>query len=73
MLIKMTKSYQPLKPDLDLEEAVLGFNHNWLCENSVIDEKVMQQLVKKIRGVTRVWFSGIKTWLMYQKESLMDI
>ena len=45
---KNDEKLPPLKPELNLEEAMLGFNHHWLCENSVIDEQIMQELVKKI-------------------------
>ncbi|SFB18257.1 myo-inositol-1(or 4)-monophosphatase [Lentibacillus halodurans] len=31
-------------------ESILGLNHFWLCENRLVDEKVIQNLVKTIRG-----------------------
>ena len=60
----------PLKPQLKLEEAMLGFNHNWLCENSVIDEQVMQDLVKKIRGSRAYGSAALK--LAYVAEGIID-
>lgn len=39
-----------LKKGLVLEESVIGLNHLWLCENRLVDEKVMQDLVKTARG-----------------------
>ena len=60
----------PLKQDLNLEESVLGFNHKLLCENSVIDEKVMQQLFKKIRGARAYGSAALK--LAYVTEGIID-
>ena len=40
-----------LASNLTLEESILDFNHYLLCENDVIDERVMQLLVEKVRGV----------------------
>lgn len=34
-----------------LEESMISFSHRWLTENRFIDEKVMQELVRKVRGV----------------------
>jgi myo-inositol-1(or 4)-monophosphatase len=59
-----------LKENLDLGEAVLGFNHKWLCENSVIDERVVQQLVEKIRGVRAYGSAALK--LAYVTEGIID-
>src|SRR5699024_2313745 len=46
-----------LKQELKLEESILGINHFWLCENKLIDEKVMQNLIKTVRG-TRTYGSA---------------
>lgn len=59
-----------LKPQLKLEEAMLGFNHNWLCENSVMDEHIMQALVKKIRGSRAYGSAALK--LAYVAEGIID-
>ena len=41
-------------PDLEkgmiLEESVIGLTHLWLCENRLVDEKTMQELVRTTRG-----------------------
>jgi len=60
----------PLKPQLVLDETMLGFNHHWLCENSVMDERVMQQLVKKIRGSRSYGSAALK--LAYVAEGIID-
>ena len=60
----------PLKSQLKLEEAMLGFNHHWLCENRVIDEQVMQELVKKIRGSRAYGSAALK--LAYVAEGIID-
>ncbi|SET29403.1 myo-inositol-1(or 4)-monophosphatase [Oceanobacillus limi] len=39
-----------LNEQVSLDKSVLGLNHFWLCENRLVDEKVMQKLVKKVRG-----------------------
>ncbi|HLQ73993.1 MAG TPA: inositol monophosphatase family protein [Bacillota bacterium] len=39
-----------LDESVTLNESIIAMNHRWLCENSFINEKVMQQLVKDIRG-----------------------
>ncbi|WP_042145085.1 inositol monophosphatase family protein [Paucisalibacillus sp. EB02] len=40
----------PLNQATVLEESVIGLNHLWLCENKLVDEKIMQDLVKTARG-----------------------
>lgn len=67
---KNEERLQGLTPTLKLEEAILGFNHNWLCENEVIDEKVMQQLVGKIRGCRAYGSAALK--LAYVAEGIVD-
>lgn len=67
---KNGEKLQRLDPALKLEEAILGFNHNWLCENEVIDEKVMQQLVGKIRGCRAYGSAALK--LAYVAEGIVD-
>lgn len=39
-----------LSNDIKFEESILGLNHLWLCENRLVDEQVMQSLVKTVRG-----------------------
>jgi len=59
-----------LKDSLKLEEAILGLNHFWLCENRLVDEKVMQNLVKKVRG-TRSYGSAALEFA-YVAEGITD-
>lgn len=33
-----------------LNEAILGLNHFWLCNNRLVEQQVMQNLVRKVRG-----------------------
>lgn len=40
-----------LKSSVNLETSLLSLNHFWLCENKLVDEKVMQDLIKRVRGV----------------------
>src|SRR5699024_6051430 len=47
---KNDQKLSPLKEELNLVEIILGLNHNWLCENPVVDEIEIQQLVKRVRG-----------------------
>ncbi|QKY68920.1 inositol monophosphatase family protein [Lentibacillus sp. CBA3610] len=34
----------------NIYESILGLNHFWLCDNRLVDEKVIQDLVKTVRG-----------------------
>lgn len=47
---KNARKLAPLKMNPILSEAIIGMNHFWLCENRHVDEKVMQQFVRTIRG-----------------------
>src|SRR5699024_7576195 len=46
-----------LPRNIKLEESVICLNHYWLCENRHVNEKVMQSLVKDVRG-TRTYGSA---------------
>src|SRR5699024_6979641 len=59
-----------LKDSLKLEGAMLGLNHFWLCENRLVGEKVMQNLVKKVRG-TRSYGSAALEFA-YVAEGITD-
>lgn len=54
---KNNKKLPQLNSDLELEESIICLNHYWLCENNLINEKVMQSLVKSARG-TRTYGSA---------------
>lgn len=61
-------------PDLpkhvDFDKAMIGLNHFWLCENRIVDEKVMQKLVRAVRG-TRTYGSAALEFA-YVAEGIMD-
>lgn len=59
-----------LNKDKNFAEVILGLNHFWLCENWLVDERLMQQLVKTIRG-TRTYGSAALEFA-YTAEGIMD-
>lgn len=67
---KNEEKLQALDPKLTLDEAILGFNHKWLCENDVIDVQVIQQLVESIRGSRAYGSAALK--LAYVSEGIID-
>lgn len=54
---KNNQQLPQLTSDVKLTNAIIGMNHFWLCENRLIDEKTMQNFVKKVRG-TRTYGSA---------------
>ncbi|OZU90450.1 inositol monophosphatase [Virgibacillus indicus] len=60
----------PLKEKVNMEEAILGMNHFWLCSNRLVDEQTMQQLVKTVRG-TRTYGSAALEFA-YVAEGIVD-
>lgn len=54
---KNDKRLPKLNQNVLLEESIVCLNHFWLCENRLIDEKIMQSLVKRVRG-TRTYGSA---------------
>ncbi|EQB36553.1 MULTISPECIES: inositol monophosphatase family protein [Virgibacillus] len=54
---KGNKKLPALNDNLNFHESIIGLNHFWLCENRLVDERVMQQLVKDVRG-TRTYGSA---------------
>lgn len=67
---KDEKKIPPLQEGIILEESVIGLNHLWLCENRLVDEKVMQQLVKTARG-TRTYGSAALEFA-YVAEGMLE-
>src|SRR5690625_5007886 len=53
-----------------LDESILGLNHLWLCNNRHVEQKVMQSLVRKVRG-TRTYGSAALEFA-YVAEGIMD-
>lgn len=54
---KNNKKLPMLNTLAELEESIICLNHYWLCENNLVNEKVMQSLVKRARG-TRTYGSA---------------
>lgn len=67
---KNNEKLPQLSSELKLEEAMLGFKHQWLCENGVMDVRIMQELVNKIRGVRAYGSAALK--LAYVAEGIID-
>ncbi|MFZ3579619.1 inositol monophosphatase family protein [Virgibacillus sp. DJP39] len=59
-----------LEKHVDIEKAMIGLNHFWLCENRLVDEKMMQKLVRKVRG-TRTYGSAALEFA-FVAEGIMD-
>lgn len=59
-----------LKENVPLREAILGLNHFWLCDNRLVDETVMRNLVRTVRG-TRTYGSAALEFA-YVAEGILD-
>ena len=59
-----------LSSTLKFEESILGLNHFWLCENRLVDEKVIQSLVKTVRGTRTMGSAALE--MAYVAEGIMD-
>lgn len=60
----------PLSKNKHITESIIGMNHFWLCKNRLVDEKVMQQFVRTIRG-TRLYGSAALEF-SYVAEGIID-
>lgn len=60
----------PLSDSLELKEAIIGLNHFWLCENRLVDEKVMQSLVRTARGSRTTGSAALE--MAYVAEGIFD-
>ncbi|WP_174613120.1 inositol monophosphatase family protein [Virgibacillus ihumii] len=61
----------PMLPaDRKITESIIGMNHYWLCENRLVDEKVMEHFVRTIRG-TRLYGSAALEFA-YVAEGIID-
>jgi len=67
---KNDQQLAPLKQDISLNESILALNHRWLCKNSFIDEKVMQALIKEIRGNRSYGSAALE--FAYVAEGIID-
>lgn len=68
--MKNNKKLPPLKENVKLAESIVGINHFWLCENKLVDEKVMQDLVKTIRGARTYGSAALE--FVYVAEGILD-
>lgn len=59
-----------LKKHVDFDKAMIGLNHFWLCENRLVDEKVMQQLVRTVRGTRTYGAASLE--FAFVAEGIMD-
>lgn len=59
-----------LEPERNLLETIISMNHFWLCENRLVDETVMQDFVRTVRG-TRTYGSAALE-LAYVAEGIVD-
>lgn len=59
-----------LNRGVPFHQAMISMNHFWLCENRLVEEKRMQQLVKDVRG-TRTYGSAALEFA-YVAEGIID-
>lgn len=67
---KNNEKLNSLEKDRSIHESVLGINNFWLCENSVVDFRRSQSLVKRVRG-TRSYGSAALEFA-YVAEGILD-
>lgn len=67
---KNDKQLPPLEDSLLLAESILCMNHHWLCDNTLVDGNIMQQLVRDVRG-TRTYGSAALEFA-YVAEGAID-
>lgn len=67
---KNDQKLEPLSHHVDLKTAIIGLNHHWLRENRLVDETVMQRLVKTIRGARTYGSASLE--LAYVAEGILD-
>src|SRR5690625_7731929 len=49
---------------------MIGLNHYWLCENGLVDEKVMANFVKTVRGTRNMGSAALAQ--AYVAEGVLD-
>ncbi|WP_010530406.1 inositol monophosphatase family protein [Lentibacillus jeotgali] len=59
-----------LSKQKSIYDSILGLNHFWLCKNHLVEEDVVQELVKTVRG-TRT-FGSAALEFAYVAEGIMD-
>ncbi|TFJ94521.1 inositol monophosphatase family protein [Lentibacillus salicampi] len=67
---KNNMALSPLPEQKSLYDSILGLNHFWLCENRLVEEKVIQELVRTVRGSRT--FGSAALEFAYVAEGIMD-
>ncbi|WP_226034585.1 inositol monophosphatase family protein [Aquibacillus saliphilus] len=67
---KNNKQLLPLDKKLPLEESILVINSIWACENPVVNEKKIQELIKKVRGTRSIGSAALE--FAYIAEGIVD-
>lgn len=67
---KNKMALSPLSDQKSIYDSILGLNHFWLCKNRLVEEDVIQELVKTVRG-TRT-FGSAALEFAYVAEGIMD-
>lgn len=67
---KNEEKLSTLNENLKFEESLLGMNHYFLCQNRMVDEGVMQQLIRAVRG-SRTYGSAALEFA-YVAEGIID-
>ncbi|MFS0751977.1 inositol monophosphatase family protein [Oceanobacillus sp. 1P07AA] len=60
----------PLSMNKRLNEAIIGMNYFWLCENRFVDYRVMQGFIRTIRGARTYGSAALE--LAYIAEGTLD-
>lgn len=67
---KNDQQLPPLSKDKHLKEAIIGMNYFWLCENRLVDYRVMQDFIRTIRGARTYGSAALE--LAYVAEGTLD-
>ncbi|RKQ37355.1 inositol monophosphatase family protein [Oceanobacillus halophilus] len=67
---KNNEKLSPLNNNVVLEDAIIGMNHFWLCDNHFVEEKTMQQFVRTIRGARTYGSAALE--FAFLAEGIMD-
>ncbi|WP_310739854.1 inositol monophosphatase family protein [Oceanobacillus alkalisoli] len=59
-----------LRRDLKLEESIVDMNHYFLCPNRVVDEKIMHQMIRTVRGSRSYGSAALE--FAYVAEGIID-
>ena len=67
---KNEQKLEQLSSTVNLRESILGLNHFWLCENSLVDEREMQRLIRTVRGTRSTGSAALE--MAYVAEGNFD-